>query len=177
VRLKKLTRRVGARAFHVVGPRMSVARGTWNDLVDRFNALELSENAILLGFGLAVGVAGALGVVGFYKLIDLAFSVFYRWPATFLSRSAFLAYRPLLTGAGLATAWWVMRRLGRGHQGLNVPDVQLSVARREGPSGPRRPRSFPPCASTPRHTPWSGWAPSSLARLMRRSPASSSCSR
>ncbi len=31
-----------------------------------------------------------------------------------------------------------MRRLGRGHEGLNVPDVQLSVARRGGriPSRP-----------------------------------------
>src|SRR5690606_41543032 len=41
-------------------------------------------------------------------------------------------YRPLLTGLGIYAAWWVMKRFGRGHDGLNVPDVQLAVARRGG---------------------------------------------
>ena len=38
----------------------------------------------------------------------------------------------LLTALGLACAWWVMRHLGRGHEGMNVPDVQLAVVRRGG---------------------------------------------
>jgi CIC family chloride channel protein len=116
----------------VVGRPVAAARGLWDGFVDWFNALGLSENAILLGFAVVVGIGGALGVVAFYKLIDAAYAVFYRWPGTFLSRSDFLAYRPLLTGAGLAAAWTIMRRFGRGHEGLNVPDVQLSVARRGG---------------------------------------------
>jgi CIC family chloride channel protein len=102
----------------------------WGRFVDWFNALGLSENAILLAFAVAVGVGAALGVVGFYKLIDAAYTVFYRWPGTFLSRSDFLAYRPLVTAAGFAAAWAIMRRFGQGHDGLNVPDVQLAVARR-----------------------------------------------
>ncbi len=111
----------------------TAAIGTWHGLVDRFNGFGFSENSILLGFGVAVGVGGALGVVAFYKLIDLAFAVFYRWPESRLfSRTDLLAYRPLLTGAGLFTAWLLMKRLGRGHDGMTVPDVQLAVARRNG---------------------------------------------
>ncbi|HEX7051473.1 MAG TPA: chloride channel protein [Longimicrobiales bacterium] len=108
-----------------------VATG-WQALVDWFNGLALSENAILIGFAVAVGIVGALGVVAFYKLIDLAYAAFFRWPADYFSWDSFLAYRPALTAAGLALAWWTMRRFGRDHQGLNVPDVQLAVARRGG---------------------------------------------
>ncbi len=120
------------RAIVVVGRPVVAARGMWGRFVDWFNGLGLSENAILLAFAVAVGVAAALGVVGFYKLIDAAYTVFYRWPGTFLSRSDFLAYRPLVTAAGFAAAWAIMRRFGQGHDGLNVPDVQLAVARRRG---------------------------------------------
>jgi CIC family chloride channel protein len=110
----------------------------WQRVVAWFNSKELSENAILLGFAIVIGVAGALGVIGFYKLIDVAYAAFFRWPAGFLGRAQFLVYRPVLTAAGLAAAWWVMRHLGRGHEGMNVPDVQLAVVRRAGeiPSRP-----------------------------------------
>jgi CIC family chloride channel protein len=131
-RTRRHAARARRRAIVVVGRPVAAARGLWDDFVDWFNALGLSENAILLGFAVVVGTGGALGVVGFYVLIDAAYAVFYRWPGTFLSRSDFLAYRPLLTGAGLAAAWTIMRRFGRGHDGLNVPDVQLAVARRGG---------------------------------------------
>jgi len=124
--------RARRRAVVAVGRPVVAARGVWDGFVDWFNALGLSENAILLAFAVVVGVGGALGVVGFYKLIDAAYAVFYRWPGTFLDRGAFLAYRPILTAAGLASAWAIMRRFGQGHVGLNVPDVQLSVARRGG---------------------------------------------
>ncbi|MBI4540788.1 MAG: chloride channel protein [Gemmatimonadetes bacterium] len=106
--------------------------GRWEAFVRWFNGLEVGENAVLLGFALAIGVIGALGVVAFYRLIDLAYISFFEWPATHLSRQDFLAYRPLLTGAGIAVAWWTMERFGSGLQGLNVPDVQLAVARRGG---------------------------------------------
>lgn len=101
-------------------------------MVARFNALELSENAILLVFALVIGAAGAMGVVGFYKLIDLAYDAFVRIPSERLSREDFLAYRPMLTGSGFLIAWWVMHRLGCGHDGMTVPDVQYAVARRDG---------------------------------------------
>lgn len=104
----------------------------WRRVIEWFETREFSENAILIGFAVVIGLAGALGVVAFYKAIDFAYGAFYRWPGTFLSRHALLAYRPLLTAAGLTTAWWVMRRLGRGHEGMNVPDVQLAVVRRGG---------------------------------------------
>jgi chloride channel protein, CIC family len=125
-------RRARRRAFVAVGRPVVAARGMWDGFVDWFNGLGLSENAILLAFAVAVGIGGALGVVGFYKLIDAAYALFYQWPGSFLPRGSFLAYRPLLTAAGFAAAWAIMRRFGRGHDGLNVPDVQLAVARRGG---------------------------------------------
>jgi CIC family chloride channel protein len=108
------------------------AREAWRGLVSRFNGLELSENAILIAFSLAIGVLSALGVAGFYKSIDLAFALFYRLPAELVPRLAAYAYRPVLTAAGLAAASWFMKYIGRGHDGMNVPDVQLAVVRRGG---------------------------------------------
>lgn len=110
----------------------TAADALWQHVVDWFNAREFSENAILIGFAFVIGVGAALGVVGFYKFIDVAYVVFFRYPGTFLSHSEFLAYRPLLTAVGLGAAWWVMQRLGRKHEGMNVPDVQLAVVRRAG---------------------------------------------
>lgn len=110
----------------------------WNAFTDWFNSREFSENAVLLGFATAIGVLTALGVIAFYRTIDLAYAVFYRWPGAALPPVAGQAYRPVVTGAGLALAWWVMRRLGRGDDGSNVPDVQLAVVRRGG-SVPTRP--------------------------------------
>jgi CIC family chloride channel protein len=130
--------RARRRAIVVVGRPVAAARTIWDGFVDWANGLGLSENAILLGFAVVVGVGGALGVVVFYKLIDAAYAVFFRWPETFLSRSDFLAWRPLVTATGIAAAWAVWRRCGRGLVGLNVPDVQLRVARQGGriPTGP-----------------------------------------
>src|SRR5690242_12073215 len=119
------TRRVTHRAFLSVG-------GAWSDFADWFNGLGLSENAILLGFGVAIGAAAGLGVVAFYRLIDLAYAGFWRWPIDHLPRAGFLAYRPLLTASGFAVAWWIMRRLAPGNDGLTVPDIQAAVARRGG---------------------------------------------
>jgi len=113
------------------------AAAVWRLFLRWFNGLELSENAILLGFAVAIGLAGGLGVIAFYRAIDLAYIAFYQWPSTYLSRLDLLAYRPLLTALGLAAAWWVMRRIGRGHDGMNVPDVQLAVVRRGGELPPR----------------------------------------
>lgn len=110
----------------------TLGRTAWRDFTAWFNALELSENAILFGFALAIGVASALGVVGFYRSIDVAYAVFYRIPGAYLSHLGIAAYRPVVTAVGIAVAWWIMRYVGKGHDGLNVPDVQLAVVRRGG---------------------------------------------
>ncbi len=114
--------------------RQSSARliAGWGAFTEWFNARTLSENAVLLSFAVAIGVLSALGVAVFYKSIDVAYQVFYRLPAEYFPRLAFLGYRPLITAIGLAVAYWIMRRFGLGHDGMNVPDVQLSVVRRGG---------------------------------------------
>jgi len=112
--------------------RRAGVRDTWRGITAWFNALELSENAILISFSLAIGVLSALGVAAFYKSIDLAFTLFYRLPTELMPRFAVFAYRPVITAAGIALAWWFMRYIGRGHDGMNVPDVRLSVVRRGG---------------------------------------------
>lgn len=114
------------------------AGGVWDRFADWFNGLNLNENTILLGFAVAVGVGAGLGVVVFYRLIDLAFYVTYLIPAVYLTEAGILAYRPLLTGVGLMLAHLIMRGPGRGHEGLNIPDVQRAVAR-EGGRLPTRP--------------------------------------
>ncbi|HSL71429.1 MAG TPA: hypothetical protein VK864_14375, partial [Longimicrobiales bacterium] len=67
------------------------ATSIWNRFVTWFNALELSENTILLAFSVAVGAAGGLGVVAFYGLIDLAYAALYRLPGVYFSRATLLA--------------------------------------------------------------------------------------
>jgi CIC family chloride channel protein len=114
------------------------AGGIWDQFADWFNAFHFNENTILLGFAVAIGLAGGLGVVAFYRLIDLAYWVLYLTPAVFLTQSGILAYRPLLTGFGVTLAYLIMRGPGGGHDGLNIPDVQRAVAR-EGGRLPMRP--------------------------------------
>ncbi|HWB41193.1 MAG TPA: chloride channel protein [Gemmatimonadales bacterium] len=108
------------------------AGGIWARFADWFNALDLNENTILLGFAVVIGIAGGLGVVLFYRLIDLAYYLYYLRPAVFLTASGILAYRPLLTGFGMLWAHLIMLGPGRGHDGLTVPDVQRAVAREGG---------------------------------------------
>jgi CIC family chloride channel protein len=114
------------------------AGGVWDRFADRINALNLDENTILLAFAVAIGMAGALGVVVFYRSIDLAFYLLYLLPGIYLTRWGFIAYRPVLTAAGLWIAWMIMHGPGRGYDGMNVPDVRRAVAR-EGGRLPARP--------------------------------------
>jgi CIC family chloride channel protein len=122
---KQSLRRVVDRTFDGV-------EATWNGITAWFNGKALSENAVLLIFAVVTGLLSALGVVAFYKSIDFAYWAFYRLPTSQFPKVALLTYRPVITGAGLAIAWWVMRHAGRGHDGMNVPDVQLAVVRRGG---------------------------------------------
>jgi CIC family chloride channel protein len=125
-------RRLAARARRTTYGPVNAAQGAWDDLVDWFNGLELSENSILLGFAVVIGLAGAGAVIVFYKLIDLAHHVFFVWPATWLPSVGQFALQPLVTAAGGLAAWWTMARFAKAHDGLNVPDLQLAVVRRQG---------------------------------------------
>ena len=107
-------------------------RARWEHFLTWLYGRRITQDTLLMLLAVAVGSASALGVVGFYKLIDLAFTLFFRIPGDQVSRSVFAAYRPLITSIGFVAAWTIMKRLGRGHRGMNVPDVQLAVARRGG---------------------------------------------
>ncbi|MBW3534684.1 MAG: chloride channel protein [Gemmatimonadetes bacterium] len=124
-------------------PRSLPAHGleAWGRFVRWFNGLDLSENGVLLSFGVAIGVLGALAVAAFYGLVDLAYRLLYGLDLLAERGPAF--HLPLITAVALLAAWWIMRRLGRGHDGLNIPDVQLAVARRGGaiPTGPSMARA------------------------------------
>ncbi len=65
-------------------------------------------------------------------MIDLASDFLVGWPMRIQVLSGRWIVLPVLTGATLALASWVMRRFGRGHDGLNVPDVAHAVATRGG---------------------------------------------
>lgn len=92
---------------------------------------EWDEGALLMVFGLGIGAVVGLGVVGFYKLVDLAYVAFAELPARRLDVLGQAAYRPLLTALGLWTAWAIVRRL-RLPDGQNVADVQRAIAKEGG---------------------------------------------
>jgi hypothetical protein len=106
--------------------------GLWDGWLDRFERLGLSENATVLMFAIAVGLAAAIGVVVFYRAIDLVFTVLFDWPIRSFPNLSSLAYRPLVTGAALAVAASIWRRAGARQDGTTVPDIQLAVVKRSG---------------------------------------------
>lgn len=109
-----------------------VVRRTWLRILARLAERPLSENTVLLAFAVAIGLAGASGVALFYGLVDLAYLLLFDTFGARVPASFEWVRRPLVTGAGMAAAWWVMRRFARQEDGLNVPDVQVAVARRGG---------------------------------------------
>ena len=117
-----------------------VATGTaaWDEFVSWFNAREFSENSVLLGFAVAIGILTALGVVAFYRAIDGAYVLFYAWPARYIPPISVQTYRPAVTAVGFAAAYWIMHRVGQDYDGMNVPDVHLAIVKRGGfvPSRP-----------------------------------------
>jgi CIC family chloride channel protein len=88
------------------------------------------EGAVLLVLGALIGVLAGLGVVAFYRLIDLSHLVFIQWPGVHLPRVLYVVYWPLLTAVGLWAAWLVVRH-ANVPDGQNVPDVQLAVAKHD----------------------------------------------
>ena len=89
------------------------------------------EGATLMVFGAIIGAVSGLAVVGFYRLIDLSHFLLIRLPESHLPVVGQALYAPLLTAFGLWAAWSVVRH-ARIPEGQNVPDVQLSIAKRDG---------------------------------------------
>jgi CIC family chloride channel protein len=104
-------------------------------MIDRFltwlQARDWEEGATLMAFGALIGIVSGLGVVGFYRLIDLAHLVLIKWPVSHFPTVGQAIYWPLLTGIGLWAAYFVVVR-SKIPAGQNVPDVQLAVAKRDG---------------------------------------------
>jgi CIC family chloride channel protein len=103
----------------------------WARILRWIEARDWDEGAVLMAFAAAIGVAGGLGVVVFYHLIDLAYFVFVTWLGAQLGIVRHTYYRPLLTAGGLWAAWALVRRF-RIPPGQNVADVQLAIAKRGG---------------------------------------------
>ncbi len=120
------------RGVRIGSKYIATIAGSWDDFTAWFNGRTFDENTILVVFAVAVGVIGAAGVIVFFKLIDLAYYLLYRWPVSYFSWLSFPIYRPLLTAIGFAIAAWIGRRLAGGEEGPNVPYVQLAVAKRNG---------------------------------------------
>lgn len=108
-----------------------LARRAWRALRAALERLDWDEGAVLMLFGALIGVASGLGVVVFYRLIDLSFRVFVTWPETRMPALRSPVYFPVLTAAGVWAAWYLVRRT-RTPEGQNVPDLQLAVAKRGG---------------------------------------------
>ena len=113
--------------------RQSVSRlhDPWFRLVAWVERRDWDEGAILMAFAVAIGVVAGLGVVVFYRLIDLAYFLFITWLGARMNVGVHAAYRPLLTAAGIWAAWAIVRR-ARIPDGQNIPDVQLAVAKGGG---------------------------------------------
>lgn len=118
------------------GPRRA-ATGGWEDFVDWFSTLNLSENAVLLIFAVIIGIAAALGIVAFYSLVDFSDALFITWPAERLRQLRNPAYRPILTALGFVAASYVMRRWAPREDGFTVPDLKRRVAHDGGVVPPR----------------------------------------
>ncbi|MGH7626894.1 MAG: chloride channel protein [Gemmatimonadaceae bacterium] len=104
-------------------------RPPWARTLAWIEQRDWDEGALLMVFGLIIGVGAGLGVVGFYHLIDLAYAFFITWMGHTLDVGIHVVYRPVLTALGLLAAWALVRRIPEGQ---NVSDVQLSVAKRGG---------------------------------------------
>ena len=120
------------RAQHLIRTSRRGAEIVWGEFLDWFHARRFNENTILVWFAALIGLVGGLSVVVFYRLIDLSYWLFFRLPGRFIGGEVTHVHRPVLTALGLAAAWWLMQRFGRGHDGMNIADVQATVAKRGG---------------------------------------------
>lgn len=116
---------------------MHALRGARDFLVARFTALKLGTEPTLVAFAVVIGIGSALGVVAFYRGVSIAHSALVVAPALILPELGLLAFRPIVTAVTFAVAAWIMRVVGRDHDGMNVPDIQAAVEHRGGRIAPR----------------------------------------
>jgi chloride channel protein, CIC family len=103
----------------------------WTRVVGWLERRDWDEGTLLMVFALAIGAAAALGVVAFYRLIDLAYDLLIMQIGARLDPVAGALYRPLVTALALWIAWAIVR-WAKIPDGQTVPDVQLAVAKRGG---------------------------------------------
>ena len=120
--------------------RLAAARSTaiasrvgapWTTVVGWLEQRNWDEGALLMVFALAIGAAAALGVVAFYKLIDLAYALLVVQIGGQLDPAVRAFYHPVVTMLALWVAWATVR-WARLPDGQTVPDVQLAIAKRGG---------------------------------------------
>lgn len=87
---------------------------------------------MILALSVVIGVLGAASAATFYWLIGVANEVLVAGPERLWPAAAAWPYRVALMGLCLALAALIVRRVGDGHDGLNVPDVSLSVEKAAG---------------------------------------------
>src|SRR3569623_88219 len=103
----------------------------WTKIVSWLERRDWDEGTQLMAFALVIGAASALGVVAFYRLIDLADALLVTRIGQQLVPTAAAFYRPLVTALALWIAWSIVR-WAKIPDGQTVPDVQLAVAKRGG---------------------------------------------
>jgi chloride channel protein, CIC family len=103
----------------------------WTKIVAWLEQRDWDEGTQLMVFALVIGAASALGVVAFYRLIDLAYALLVTRIGEHLVPMAAAVYRPLVTALALWIAWAIVR-WAKIPEGQTVPDVQLAVAKRGG---------------------------------------------
>lgn len=87
---------------------------------------------MILALSVVIGILGAVSAATFYWLIGVAHEGLVAGPARLWPAVAAWPYRIVLMGLALAIGALIVRRLGDGHDGLNVPDVSLAVERSGG---------------------------------------------
>jgi CIC family chloride channel protein len=103
----------------------------WTKVLGWLERRDWDEGTQLMAFALVIGAAAALGVVAFYRLIDLAYALLVTEIGARLDPVAGAFYRPLVTALALWIAW-AITRWAKIPDGQTVPDVQLAVAKRGG---------------------------------------------
>ncbi len=91
-----------------------------------------AQDAMILALSVVIGVLGAVSAATFYWLIGVAHEGLVAGPVRLWPAVAAWPYRIVLMGLALALAALIVRRLGDGYDGLNVPDVSLAVERSGG---------------------------------------------
>jgi len=87
---------------------------------------------MILALSVVIGILGAVSAATFYWLIGVAHEGLVAGPVRLWPAIAAWPYRIVLMGLALAIAALIVRRIGDGYDGLNVPDVSLAVEKSGG---------------------------------------------